>query len=399
MYNHPAMTRRALLAGAALGGAGLAAAADGNVRAIKVTSIEYFPLVVKPDRYGWLIVRVHTDAGLSGLGDASESGRGDPAIAKIEEYSEWWKGRPIFDIELFRQMAYSQRKGRGRNVACAFSGIEQALYDIQAQAFGVPMHALFGGKLHESVRNYANINRGSKSRTPGGFEPTARSAADAGFDAVKVAPFDGMPKDAAAIRARTDEGIASIKLMREIFGHDGDVLVEGHGNFNLERGLAVLPRMEPFNVFWFEEAIRSLDDMAELRQATEIPIAGGEGLFGIEQALEYLRIGAVDILMPDIKWCAGALELKKIAAMCEGADVAVAPHGPMGPIGSMAAAQVCCTLPNFSILEYAHGDAPWRFELTDPPEPLERGGMLRIPDTPGLGYKLNMKTVERRRAA
>jgi len=397
------MNRRTFLAGAglpaaALTGSRLAAAADKNIRAIKVTAIEYFRLVVQQDRYGWVIVRVHTDAGLSGLGDASESGRGDPAVGKIEEYAEWWKGRSIFDIERFRQMAYSQRKGRGRDVACAFSGIEQALYDIQAQAFGVPMHDLFGGKLRDRVRNYANINRGSKSRTPAGFEPTARSAADAGFDAVKVATFDGMPKDAAGIRARTDEGIASIKLMREIFGDDGDVLVEGHKNFDLERGLAVLPRMEPFNPFWFEEAIRSLEDMAKLREATQIPIAGGEGLFGIQQALEYLRIGAVDILMPDIKWCAGALELKKIAAMCEGAGVTIAPHGPMGPIGSMAAAQVCSTLPNFSILEYAHGDAPWRFELTDPPEPLEKGGMLRIPDTPGLGYKLNMKTVQRRKA-
>lgn len=393
------MQRRTFLGGALLAGAGIAASADRNIRAIKVTAIERFRLVVQEGRYGWVIVRVHTDAGLSGLGDASESGRGDPAVAKIDEYAEWWKGRSIFEIEPFRQMAYAQRKGRGRDVACAFSGIEQALYDIQSQAFGVPMNALFGGKLHDRVRNYANINRGSKSRTPAGFEPTARSAVDAGFDAVKVAPFDRMPKDAAGMRARTDEGIASVRLMREIFGDQGDVLVEGHKNFDLERGLAVAPRLESFNVFWFEEAIGSLDDMAKLRAATEIPIAGGEGLFGVAQALEYLRIGAVDILMPDIKWCAGALELKKIAAMCEGAGVSVAPHGPMGPIGSMAAAQVCSTLPNFSILEYAHGDAPWRFELTDPPEPLEKGGMLRIPDTPGLGYKLNMKTVERRKIA
>ena len=76
----------------------------------------------------------------------------------------------------------------------------------------------------------------------------------------------------------------------------------------------------------------------------------------------------------------------------------VAPHGPMSPIGNMTAAHVCATIPNFSILEYSYGDAPWKAELTDPPEPLGKGGMLRVPDTPGLGYKLNMKTVNRRKA-
>ena len=363
-----------------------------------MTGVEIFPLDVQ-ERYGWLIVRVLTDAGLTGIGDASESGRNEPGAAKLREYGEWMTGRSIFDIEWLRARAYPEREAQGRGVAAAFSGIEQALYDIQGQALGVPMHALFGGKLRDGIRNYANINRASATRTPEGFRPVAESAIAAEFDAIKIAPFDRRPKDAspAELDAHFERGVRSVQMIREMLGPEGDVLVEGHSNFDLTRALATLDDLAEQDVYWFEEPIRSLEDMAALREQAAMPIAGGEGLFGVRQALDYVRLGAVDILMPDIKWCAGCLELKKISALAEAAGMTIAPHGPMSPVGNLTAAQVCATIPNFSILEYSHGDAPWRAELIDPPEPLSKGGMLAVSDRPGLGHKLNMKTVEQRR--
>jgi len=396
------MNRRKFLAAACAAGAASCTRPepDRYAKNIRVTGAEVFHLPVQEERYGWTIVRVQTDVGLSGIGEATGSGSGDPAIAKVPEYIEWMTGRSVYDIEALRARTYPEHGEHGRAMASAFSSIEQALYDIQGQAQGAPISALFGGRLRDQIRNYANINRGSKTRTPEGFRPTLESAIEAGFDSTKLAPFDRRPRNAspAELERHFQRGLESIRMARELIGPTGDVLIEGHSNFELDRALGILDALQEQNIFWFEEPIRSLEAMAEIRDAAPFPIAGGEGLFSGAEALNYIQTGAVDILMPDIKWCAGCLELKKISAMCEAAGVQIAPHGPVSPVGNMAAAQVCSTIPNFSILEYSHGDAPWRFEMTDPPEPLQKGGMLDVLDTPGLGYKLNMKTINARKA-
>ncbi len=394
------MQRRDFLAGAGVSALGCSAAPepDRQARAIKFTGVEIFTLRVNA-RGNWVIVRVLTDSGLTGLGDASHSGRDDPAIGKLQEYSQLMEGRSIYDIEWLRQRTFPDHAEHRHATSCAVSAIDQALHDIQAQAAGIPLYDLFGGKLRDTVRNYANINRSVSDRTPAGFSAMAQTAVDAGFDAVKMASYDGMPRDgsAAEIAAHTQLGTDCIKAVRDVIGPDRDLLVDAHSNFDLERGLALLEDLEPLNLYWLEEVSRPLDILAKIREAAPMPIAGAESIFGIDEMFNYLKYEPVDIAMPDIKYCGGMLELKKIAAMCEAAGTDVAPHGPASPIGNMAAAQVSVTMPNFSILEYSHGDAPWRHELVDPPEPLTTGGILAVPDTPGLGYKLNMKVVNERK--
>ena len=396
------MHRRDFLAAA--GGAALACASapepDRNALRIQITGVDTHRLRVN-DRGHWLIVEVKTDAGLTGLGDASHSrgGLADPALEKIADYAELMTGRSIYDVEWLRAQAFPEFAEFGRATSCAVSGIEQALWDLQGQVAGVPMYALFGGKLFDEVRNYANINRSTDARNPEGFAEMARSAVEAGFDALKLAPYDGMPRDgsAAEIAAYTKLGTDCLRAAREVLGPDRDLLLDGHSHFDLERGLALVRELEELDMFWVEEPSRPFENLARIRQAASMPLAGGESLFSVNQFLPYIKAETVDITMPDIKYVGGTLELKKVAAMSEAAGMLVAPHGPASPIGNMAAAHVCVTMPNFSILEYSHGDAPWRAELTEPPEPLGPGGMLRVPDTPGLGYKLNRKTVESRR--
>lgn len=400
----PKLERRGFLGAAAAGllGAACAPAPDRNARGIRIREIEQFLLRVN-EKGHWLVVRVQTDAGLSGLGDASHSQGGlqDPAIGKIEEYAELLTGRSVYDLEWFRGQVRGDFPEFGRATSCAMSAIEQALLDIQAQAAGVPLHALFGGKLRDGVRNYANINRSTSERTPEGFARMAQAAVDANFDALKLAPYDGMPRQgsAAEIAAHTRLGTECLRAAREVLGPERDLLVDAHNHFDLERGLELVAALESLDLYWLEEPSRPFDVLAKILQASPMPIAGGESLFGIEQNLEYIREDTVNILMPDIKYCGGAWELKKIASMAEAAGLGVAPHGPASPIGNMAAAQVGVTMPNFEILEMSYGDAPWRAELTDPPEPLGAGGVLTAPDAPGLGYRLNMKTVERQRVS
>ena len=379
--------------------ASCAGAPDRYAAAIAVRAVEI--VRVRVNRRGnWVFVKVHANEGLTGLGEASHAGRGDPQVALLEEFGEWLAGRSIYDIEALRAMAQQRFAEHRRAAPRALSGIEQALYDLQGQAAGVPCCQLFGGKLRDAVRNYANINRSTETRTPDGFAASARRAVDAGFDAVKMASFDGMPLrgSAAEIEAHTRLGVACIEAVREVIGPGRDLLVDAHSNFDLERGYDLLQRLEPLNLYWLEEITRPFDDLAELRRAAEMPFAGGESLVGLARNRAYIDAGAVDILMPDVKTIGGMLELKKIAVMAEAAGLAVAPHGPAGPVGNMAAAHVCVGLPNFDILEFSHGETDWRAELVDPPESLQ-GGRLRVSERPGLGLKLNEKTARAHAAA
>ena len=390
----PAMHRREFLSlmgsasAAALAGCAANTPPDRSAEKVTVTGLEIFQVHVNR-RGNWVIPRIQTSAGVTGIGDASHAGKDDPQIAKLKEYVELMKGRSVYDIEWLRQKVHPEFATHKRATSCALSGIEQALYDIQGKIAGVPTYQLFGGKLRDTIRNYANINRSTDERTPEGFEAMARSAVDAGFDAIKMASFDGMRgKKGADREAFTQLGIDCATAVRSVLGDDGDLLIDAHSNFDLEQSLDLAKRLEPLNLFWLEEVSRPLENLAAVNKAATMPTAGGESLFGVKENWPYIAAKAVDILMPDVKYCGGMLELKKISAMAESAGLTSSPHGPASPVGNMAAAHVCVGLPNFLILEFSHGEVPWRAELVDPPEPMEKG-YLTVSDRPGLGYEVN----------
>ena len=388
--------RRILQTLAAAPLAATAAAAPREIAALKVTGLETFR--VKVNRRGdWLLVRLQTNDGLTGIGDASH-GRDDSTEPLIRQLFDRLKGRGIFDIEWLRREAQSLVRERGVPAAVALSGLEQCLWDIRGKAFGVPVYELFGGRLHARIRNYANINRSTDPRTPEGFARMASRAVADGFDAIKLAPFDEMPrglKDAAKIEEFTRFGIDCAKAVRQAIGPKRDLLIDAHSHFDREHGLDLARRFEPLNLFWLEEVTpaRPPDDLAAINRAAKMPTAGGESIYGVQGFYPYIAAGAVDIVMPDIKYCGGLLELKKVAALAEGAGLPVSPHGPASPVGNVAAAHVCAGLPNFHILEFSYGEAPWRAGLIDPPEAIVKGGFMDLSARPGFGIELNMRTV------
>ena len=155
-------------------------------------------------------------------------------------------------------------------------------------------------------------------------------------------------------------------------------------------------RMEPLKLFWIEEVTPAtpVENLAAVRRGAKMPTAGGELILGVKGFYPYIRGQAVDIVMPDPKYCGGLLELKKIAAMAEGAGLLVSPHGPASPVGTAAAAQVSATVPNFPILEFSYGEVPWRAELIDPPEQIVDSA-LPLGVRPGFGFTLNERTAKR----
>jgi galactonate dehydratase len=355
-------------------------------------------------RGNWLLPRVTTANGLSGLGDASQSTSDDQCIGFLKHYADMLRGRSIFDIAWFRRASAPIRAQNGGNYGrtpsgVAASAIEQCLWDLQGKALDLPAYELFGGRIQDRLRLYANINRSTEDRSPAGFAGNARKAVAAGFEAIKLAPFDDMPArvtDRAQLEHFMQLGIDCAQAVRDAIGPRRDLLVDVHSHFNRQDGLALAQRFEPLNLYWLEEVCPPdpVDDLAAINKAAKMPTAGGEAIHGVKGFYPYIKAEAVDIVMPDVKVAGGMLELKMIAALAEGAGLMCSPHGPASPIGNAAAGHVMATVPNFEIFEFSFGEIDWRAELVDPPERVENGALI-LPDRPGLGHTINRKLAAR----
>ena len=353
---------------------------------------------MKVNRRGnWTIARLNTSGGISGLGDASQSGKDDQTLVYLKQFCGLLKGRSIFDVEWLRKVTAPVIVQNGPPAAVAASALEQCLWDIQGKAFSVPVYDLFGGRIQDRIRIYANINRSTEERTPEGFAHMAEKAVAASFDAVKLAPFDEMPHgltDKQAIEHFMQRGIDCAQAVRQTIGPQRDLLIDGHSHFTRDDGLELARRFEPLHLFWLEEVTpaKPVEDLAAINKAATMRTAGGESIHGVTGFYPYIKAEAVDIVMPDVKVCGGMLEMKKIAALTEGAGLIASPHGPASPVGNVTAAHVIATIPNFNILEFSYGEVPWRAELIDPPEQIVDSALV-ISKGPGLGIKLNEKTA------
>ena len=248
----------------------------------RITGMEVLPVTVS-ERTAWRFVRLSTNVGVSGLGEASA---GDPEISELEEF--YGLLGESLSIQAYRQAGLPRAAAGGVRAAAAFSAIEQALWDIRGKLLGAPVHELLGGRIRDTVRLYANINRMTRNRVPQGFAQSAALAHEAGFQAVKAAPFDGFPSPQApleTIEAATTEGIDAMLAIRQAVGEDAAVKVDCHSAFDFSRSVSVAERLRPARLDWFEEPlpIDDVEGMAALRDIVEQRLAGGERRFGVQR--------------------------------------------------------------------------------------------------------------------
>ena len=379
--------------------------ASAAAPALRFTKFELIP-VRATSRTVWLVVRLHTDAGLTGLGEASDAfgfanttgANADTMRARLQTFFEIIRGGSPLEIERYRQRGMPMVKGDLVS-ATAFSAIEQAMWDLAGKALGVPTYTLFGGKVRDSLRIYANINRATSPRTPDGFAAAAKRAVGDGFTAIKAAPFDGFPaagSPAKEIEAAVEAGIAAVVAMREAAGPHVDVMIDCHSFFDVELAVSVARRLEPQRLTWYEEPVapERVDETLAIKNRIRQPMSGGEVLFGVTGFAALVQRHAVDVIMPDVKHCGGLLELTRIAAAADAAGVMVSPHNPSGPISMAASVQVAAGMKNFNVLELQYGEAPWRGELLTPPERFEKGQIV-VPARPGFGVALNDAAIGR----
>ena len=348
---------------------------------------------------GWLFVLVHTDEGLTGLGEASQAENSSVRAYLLARLAPFLRGKDPCQIEpIVSEMLAA---ANGRAAATAVSAVEQCLWDIWGQSLDRPIWALLGGRYRDRIPLYANVNRGTFDRTPEGFAASARAAVSDGFRAVKCAPFDGVTlrfPDRAANAAGIALGVERIAAIRAVVGPEIRVMVDCHGRFDVPTAIEVARRLEPLGLAWLEEPVpeTDLDGLERIRDRAPMPIAGAESLIGRAGFWETIRRRSLDVIMPDVKHCGGILEGRKIAALAETARLAVSPHNPSGPVSTMASVHLCATIPNLLALEYAWGEADWRGRLLRPEETVT-SGEITVPDRPGLGFQLSDDIIAERR--
>ena len=191
-----------------------------------------------------------------------------------------------------------------------------------------------------------------------------------------------------------------VRAVRKAIGDEIELAVDCHDRMDAAEALVVADALAESDLFWFEEPVphRQVDDLARISETISMPTASAESVFGVEGFAPFLTRRVVDVLMPDVKHDGGLAETSHIAAAARMHGLLVAPHNPSGPVATAATAQVISAAPNFYILEYAWGEAPWRAELLSPPECIEDGHLV-LSDLPGIGHRLNDETVSVHRAS
>jgi galactonate dehydratase len=373
--------------------------AQGNdARQHRIASHELIT-VRATERTVWMFVRLRTQSGLTGLGEASDAfgyantTKADAARMQqtLDAFVALIRGSSPFDVARFREAGWAMATGGGLLTTAAFCAIEQAMWDLAGQALQLPSYMLWGGQLRDSLPVYANINRATRQRTTDGFAASARKAVAEGYRAIKAAPFDGYPREGSdtEIRQHVENGIACVMAIRDAVGDNVNVMIDCHSFFSVPASIELARRLQPANLTWFEEPLppEQVEDTRRIKEGIQQPMAGGEILFAVEGFAELCRQRAVDVIMPDVKFCGGLLEMTHIAAMAYAHGVAVAPHNPSGPVCTMATVQTCAGMRNFRTLEMQWGEVPWRGEVLDPPEQFVNGS-IAVPEAPGLGVGL-----------
>lgn len=359
---------------------------------MKITRIE--PLVCHAYRTNWVFVRVHTDEGLHGVGEATLEYRELTVMAALSELERGFVGRDPFRIEALWHEAYRDTYFRGGPVyMSALSAVEMALWDIKGKALGVPVYELLGGKIRDSVPCYAN-GWFAGAKTPEEFAAKAVAARDAGFRGIKWDPFGDAYLTIEPAQRRA--ALECVEAVASAVGRDVALLIEAHGRFNVPTAVGLGRDLEHFDIYWFEEPVPpdNLDALAEVKRRVRVPVAAGERLYSRWEYKPFFDKSCADFAQPDVSHAGGIGELKKIAAMAEVCHLALCPHNPSGPVANAASLQLAACTPNFHFLETMATDIPWRAEISNEEVGFAHG-LMTIPDRPGLGIDLDVEAIQR----
>lgn len=353
------------------------------------------PLVMGTSWRNLIFLKVLTDEGLIGIGEATLHNREEGVLG----YLEGAKRRHIvgsdpFNIEDLWMRMYRNDFWRHGDIALTvLSGVEIACWDILGKAVGRPVWQLLGGRCHETLPAYAN-GWYTVARDPAEFAAAAKKVTAQGYKALKVDPFGaGLYELSQAEKRRS---IELVEAVRGAVGDDVEIFIEAHGRFGVRTAIDMARALEPFHPGWFEEPVppENMDALKAAYDRINIPVATGERFYTRYDYHRLFQVPRCDIIQPDVIHCGGLLETKKIAAMADANYVTVAPHNSEGPVTTAATLHLNVTLTNFKIQEnFDDFVEPWVKQAV-PGAPECRNGYFEPPTAPGLGIRLNEDLIK-----
>jgi len=369
---------------------------------MKITAIK--ALICNARMRNWIFVKIETDTpGLVGWGEATLEWHTRAVVGAIEDIETLLVGENPLNIEHLWQIMFRQHFWHGSGIvrSTAMSGIDLALWDIAGKFYNVPCHRLMGGKVRDYIRLYCHLGGGKMEdfyETPieeaSRFAELAADAVERGFSAFKsmvvpaTSPLDGNR----AVRAAEN----AVAAMREQVGPDIDIMVDCHARPSPAMGLKFARALDPYGLYFLEEPCwpENVQELGRINNAVTTPIATGERLTDLRQFRDLFAAGGCSVCQPDITHCGGLTSARKIGALAEASQIALAPHNPQGPVSTAAALEFGFSQTGFVICESVDSDVPWRDEVVQLAHPVDHNTRLVKPhEKPGLGVEIDEEAI------
>ena len=364
---------------------------------MKITDLKVYQMATGDVMHGhsnwnWTFVKIETDEGIHGIGEGSLQYKDEGLRAELEAFKRFLIGQNPLRIEYLWTALYRRVTWTGGAVTMsAISAIDLALWDIKGKVAGLPVYELVGGKFHKSIKLYAN-GWTRTGETPEEYAEGAKQVVAAGYQALKMYPFNG-PQ--IATPKRINLGVERVQAVREAVGPDVEVAVDVRAQLNIWSARRVAQQLQPLNIAWMEEPIPwdNAATMIEFAKSVEVPIATGEQLFSRWDFRELLESNTVGIIQPDICHAGGMTELKKLAAMAETYYVTLAPHNSNGPISTVASLHLQTCIQNSLMQELFISVLDLYNEVLTQPLVVENG-QCYLQDVPGWGTDLEWEKIK-----
>jgi len=364
---------------------------------MKITAANVF--LVEGLKYNWTLLKLETDIGLHGWGEAT-NWPGSPLVeAACVHVGERLIGEDPRRIDYLWTKLYRDLHwlGQAGPVLSAISAVDIALWDLQGKRLGVPVYELLGGRYRERIPLYANYWFVDGGLAGGDYAAQARTAVAAGFTALKFDPFahvnyyygEDLSENSSLTEAQKRRAVDVVAAVATAVGPEVALAIETHAFLNAPTAVEMARRLAAlnFNCLWYEEPAlpEHPDAIADIRAKIPLPVCVGERLHSRYMLRPVLERRAADVVMPDITRCGGISEMRRMAVLAETYNVPIAPHNPNGPISTIASAHVMAAVPNLLRQEFMLRDVPWRDSCLSHPLPVHRG-QFELPERPGLGF-------------